>query len=138
MTVVELPRKKGRRRRIPRDVVPLSANSGPGRFFAKMCRDIRDDLGGTQQITRVADELIEAFCGCATALRFQTHQILLGDAELDMTAYATLASTMLRIGGRLALERHVLRDVSPPTIDEIAADIAARKAAKAIDEDDPL
>ena len=113
MTVVDLKKRTKRSyKRAPRDLVPLDQNSGPGKFFSKMVRDIQGDLGGRRQTTRVAGELIEAFAGCATALRYQTHQILLGDAEIDLTGYATLASTMLRIGSRLGFERRA-RDVTP-------------------------
>jgi hypothetical protein len=61
-------------------------------------RDIEGDLGGKRQLSRIELELIEAFAGSATALRYLTHQILLGDAELDLAAYATLGSTMPRCG----------------------------------------
>ena len=108
MTVVKLKKK----RRAPRDLVRIDQNSGPGRFFSKMVRDIESDLGGRRLTTRVAGELIEAFAGCATALRYQTHQILLGDAEIDLTGYSTLASTMLRIGSRIGFERRA-KDVTP-------------------------
>jgi hypothetical protein len=121
MTVIQLTRKKKRRTRAPSNLVPLNARTGPGRFFSKMVRDIRQDLGGSCQLTRVAEELIEAFAGCIVALRYQTHQILLGE-ELDLTAYSTLASTALRIGNRLGLERR-MRDVGSLTLsDMICAD----------------
>jgi hypothetical protein len=118
MPVVDLKgRTKRVRKRAPRDLVPLDKVSGAGRFFAKMVTDIRGDLGGRRrQPTRVADELIEAFAGCAVALRYQTHQLLLGDiSELDLSGYATLASTMLRIGSRLGLHR---RQELVPSLDE--------------------
>lgn len=89
-----------------RDLVPIDKTSGPGRFFDKMTRDITADLGGKTEITRIEHELIGAFAGSATALRYITHQVLLGDiSEIDLTGYATIASTMLRIGSRLGLSR---------------------------------
>ena len=118
MSVVKLKRK---RKRTPRDLVPLAKVSGAGRFFVKMVNEIRGDLGGRGQTTRVADELIEAFAGCATALRYQTHEILMGEADLDLTGYATLASTMLRIGTRLGLYP---RKKTVPTMAEFLAERA--------------
>jgi hypothetical protein len=61
--------------------------------------------------------LIRAFCGSATMLHYLNHQILLGDAgEIDLAGYATMASTMLRIGSRLGLSRRA-RDVTPDPLD---------------------
>jgi hypothetical protein len=134
-TVVDLNRKNRKRKRAPRDLVRVDQNSGPGKFFAKMVRDIESDLGGRRQTTRVAGELIEAFAGCATALRYQTHQILLGDAELDLTGYATLASTMLRIGSRLGFERRA-RDVTPTLSDLLSQDQAEQRRRRAEEQAD--
>jgi hypothetical protein len=100
------PKKRPKRRlRMPRDLVPLSKVSGAGRYFNKMKREIQSDLDlGNHRRSRIADELIEVFCGCAVALRYQTHEILIGDEEIDLSGYAQLASTMLRIGSRLGIE----------------------------------
>ena len=96
-----------------RDLVPLGDNSGPARFFKKMVRDIEADLGGRRELTRIEGELIRAFCGSATMLQYQNVQLALGEiSEVDPTAYATMASTMLRIGSRLGLRRRG-RDVTP-------------------------
>jgi hypothetical protein len=47
---------------------------------------------------------------------------------IDLPGYATIASTMLRIGTRLGLQRRAY-DVTPPTLDQIAAEIEAEKEA---------
>jgi hypothetical protein len=106
MPTAKLGKRVKRRLRMPRDLVPLSEVSGAGRYFAKMVRDVKSDLdlNNSRRSSRIADELIEVFCGCATALRYQTHEILLGDEEIDLSGYAQLASTMLRIGSRLGIE----------------------------------
>jgi hypothetical protein len=64
--------------------------------------------------------LIGAFAGSATELRYMNAQIMLGGSisDLDLGAYATLASTMLRIGSRIGLRR-IPRDVSNQTLAEI-------------------
>ncbi len=97
-------------------MVPLGENSGPARFFRKMVKDIEADLGSRRNISRISGELIRAFAGAATQLQYQNCQLALGEAsEIDFTAYATLASTMLRIGSRLGLHR-VAREV--PSLDQ--------------------
>src|ERR1700745_68537 len=99
MTIVEL-NKKARRSNAP--LVPIDKTSGPARYYSKMMRSIENDLGGRHSLTRIEAELIKAFAGCATRLEYLTFQILIGDAsECDVTAYAQLASTMLRIGTKL-------------------------------------
>jgi hypothetical protein len=96
-----------------RNLVDLSKSSGPGRFLAKMTRDIQSDLGGRRELTRIQTEMINAFAGAATVLRYLTSQVALGEiSELDLTAYSNLASTMLRVGSRLGFSRHA-RDVTP-------------------------
>jgi len=95
------------------DLVPIADNSGPARFFRRMVKDIESDLGGRRFLTRIEGELIRAFAGSATMLQVQNVAIALGDSsEIDPTAYATMASTMLRIGSRLGLSRR-MQDATP-------------------------
>ena len=112
MTVVDLKRAK-RSRRKPRDILPLDQATGAARFFARMVREIEQDLGGRRQLTRIQGELIRAFAGAATTLQYLNAQVALGEtSEIDLSGYATIASTMLRIGSRLGLHR-VPSDVTP-------------------------
>jgi hypothetical protein len=132
------PKKRGRRPRdgtahdgaapeyTPRcrDLVPLGDRSGSARFFRKMVKDVESDLGGRRFLSRIEAELIRAFCGAATMLQYQNVQLALGEtSEIDPTAYATLASTMLRIGSRLGLRRRS-KDVSPTLDDYLDAQSA--------------
>jgi hypothetical protein len=106
MTVIDLKRQTKRKRQSSSVLVPLDKTSGAARYYAKMMRDIESDLGGRRLMSRIETELIRAFCGSATRLEYLNHQILLGDAsEADVASYAQLASTMLRIGSRLGLQR---------------------------------
>ena len=106
MTVVDLKRVK-RAKRASRDLIAIDKHSGAGRFFAKLVREIEADMTGRRNLSRIQSELIRAFAGAATALQYLNHEIALGESgELDLAGYATLASTMLRIGSRLGLARH--------------------------------
>jgi hypothetical protein len=124
MTIVELKTKKIRRD--PR-ALPLDQATGAGRFLNKMVRDIEVDLGGRRQLSRIEGELIRAFAGAATHVQYLNHQIALGEgSEIDLGGYATLASTMLRIGSRLGLSR---RAKNVTTLGElIQRDQAAERA----------
>src|SRR5262249_32671216 len=94
--------------------VAVDKVSGAGKFFDKLQRDVERDLGGKDRLSRIERELVTAFSGAATTLRYLTHQILLGETtdEIDLAGYANMASTMLRIGSRLGLRR-VPKDVTP-------------------------
>ena len=93
-------------RRAARDVITIDKSSGAGRFFDKMQRDIIADLDGRRQLTRIELRLIQVFCGAATQVRYLNHLVFLGEtSEVDPSGYATLRSTMLRIGNKLGLKR---------------------------------
>jgi hypothetical protein len=115
MTVLDLKVPK-RTRRGPRSL-PLEQATGAARFFDKMVREIETDLGGRPQLSRI-QELIRAFAGAATTLQYLNVQVALGETgEIDLNGYATIASTMLRIGTRLGLQR-TPRDVTQ-SVDDI-------------------
>jgi hypothetical protein len=116
MTVLDLKVPK-RTRRGPRSL-PLEQATGAARFFDKMVREIETDLGGRRQLSRIQGELIRAFAGAATTLQYLNVQVALGETgEIDLNGYATIASTMLRIGTRLGLQR-TPRDVTQ-SVDDI-------------------
>ena len=81
-----------------------------------MVREIESDLGGRRHITRIQGELIRAFASAATTLQYLNVQVALGASEIDLSGYATIASTMLRIGSRLGLHR-VPSDVTPDPLE---------------------
>jgi hypothetical protein len=120
MTVVDLHRTKRAHKRAPRDLVPIDRTGGAARFFDRMVRQIEVDLGGRRHLTRIEGELVRAFAGAATTLQYLNHQVLLGETgEIDLSGYATIASTMLRIGSRLGLQRRSV-DVTPRLHDIIS------------------
>ena len=105
--------KKAKRAKPARRDLPIDQGSGAGRFYAKLVRDVEADLGGRRHLSRIESELIRGFAGSATLLQYMNVQVALGEiSEIDLGGYATLASTMLRIGSRLGLRR-VPRDVTP-------------------------
>jgi hypothetical protein len=111
MKVVDLKRTK-RSKRAPRDLVSLDKATGAARFFDRMVREIENDLGGRRQLSRIEGELIRAFAGAATTLQYLNVQVALGESsDIDLARYATISSTMLRIGSRLGLARRP-RDVT--------------------------
>ena len=105
MTVVDLNNRKHVKRRDGRSL-PLEQATGARRFFDKMVREIESDLGGRRQLSRIQLELIRGFAGAATTLQYLSVQVALGEtSEIDLSGYAIIASTMLRIGSKLGLQR---------------------------------
>ena len=62
MTVVDLKRAK-RGKRTPRNILPLDQATGAARYFARMVREIEQDLGGRRHLSRIEGELVRAFAG---------------------------------------------------------------------------
>jgi hypothetical protein len=120
MKVVDLKHAK-RSKRAPRDLVSLDRATGAARFFDRMVREIESDLGGRRQLSRIEGELIRAFAGAATTLQYLNHQVMLGEiSEIDLSGYATISSTLLRLGSRLGLSRRP-RNVTPSLAEYLAA-----------------
>src|SRR3974390_1417978 len=125
MTGVDL--KPKRAKRAPRSL-PLEQATDAARFFDRMTREIETDLGGRRQLSRIEGELVRAFCGGATVLRYLNRQVALGEiSEVNLSDFATVASTMLRIGSRLGLQRR-LKDVTP-TLRDLLREQQQREAA---------
>ena len=51
MSVVDLG-KRAKRKRAPRDLMPLDKATGAARFFDRTVREIESDLGGRRQLSR--------------------------------------------------------------------------------------
>jgi hypothetical protein len=114
--VVDLKKPLPRGKRPGRNLAPPQASrSRAARFFCALVKEIEKDLGGKRQLSRIESELIRAFSGAATQVQYFNFQLCaLGEtSEIDPQAYSTLASTMLRIGSRLGLQRRHQRTIEP-------------------------
>ena len=108
--------------------LPLDHATGTARLFGRMVREIESDLGGRRTLSRIQRELLHAFAGAATQIQYLNHQVLIGESsELDFATYAQLASTMLRIGSRLGIERKP-HDITPSP-DQYLAQLPAEEPA---------
>jgi hypothetical protein len=108
MAVVDLKVPRRARRGLP-----LEQATDASRFYHRVVRDIVADLGGRRELTRIEGELIGAFAGGATVLRYLNRQVALGEiSEVSLSDFATISSTLLRIGAKLGLSRRQF-DVSP-------------------------
>src|SRR6516164_2140849 len=107
--------------------LPLEQATDAAKFYNRGVRDIVADLGGRRELTRIEGELIGAFAGGATVLRYLNRQVALGEiAEVNLSDFATISSTLLRIGCRLGLQRRP-KDVTPDP-DEYLANLPGEDA----------
>lgn len=86
-------------------------------FFNRMRSAVERDLGGRSDLSHVERSLIHAYCGAYARLQCLDVRAAnsANENEIDtemFSAYSTLASTMLRIGVRLGLNRRQ-RDITP-------------------------
>ena len=80
-------------------------------FFAKMVADITKDRGGACEVSRVMAELNCTFAGTATLIQSRNTQIASGRcAEINITEFTALASTLLRYSMRLELHQSPARE----------------------------
>ena len=134
MTVVDLKPKHKRASR----GLPLEQATDAARYFNRMRREIEIDLGGRRQLGRIQGELIDAFVGGATVLRYLNRQVVLGEiSEVNLSDLATISSTMLRIGSRLGLRR-VPKDITSlpdylASLKEIDTEAAHDDAAESVE-----
>jgi hypothetical protein len=114
--VVDLKKPLPGRSRPGRNLAPPKASrSRAARFFASLVNEIEPDLGGKRQLSRIESELVRGFAGAATIVQYYNFQVCaLGDlSEIDVSGFTTLASTMLRIGSKLGLQRSHQRTLEP-------------------------
>ena len=89
----------------------LDNRSSAAKEFDRLAAEIQTDLGRREQLSAIELALIEAFCGSAILLNGLNTKILLGQ-EIELSEYAAVVSSMVRVGSRLGLHRRQC-DVTP-------------------------
>jgi hypothetical protein len=89
----------------------LDNRSSAAKEFDRLAAEIQTDLGRRAQLSAIELALIEAFCGSAILLNALNTKILLGQ-EIELSEYAAVVSSMVRVGSRLGLHRRQC-DVTP-------------------------
>ena len=89
----------------------LYNRSSAAKEFDRLAAEIQTDLGRREQLSAIELALIEAFCGSAILLNGLNTKILLGQ-EIELSEYAAVVSSMVRVGSRLGLHRRQC-DVTP-------------------------
>jgi hypothetical protein len=82
----------------------LDGRTVVGKAFDQLVRDIRSDLGGEGELSRIEISLIEAYASAALLLDQLNAQLLQGQ-PIDLPQFAQCSTTMVRIASRLGLRR---------------------------------
>jgi hypothetical protein len=89
----------------------LDGRTGAARYFDRLVGDIERDLGGSDQLSAIEHELVEAFAGASVMLAHLNTKVARGE-EVDPAEHSQAASTLVRIATRLGLQRRA-RDIGP-------------------------
>jgi len=98
------------------------------RRYRDIARAIIDDHGGADQCSESRQQLIRRFAAAA-ALAEQSEARLARGEEIDVTAHARLASTMVRIAQRIGIDRPA-KNTTPSLRKYLAAKSTEKEVAK--------
>ena len=95
---------------------PSSTAAPVAKQFDAIASSIAEDLGGEDQLSTVQKHLIEAFAGCAVVLSDINTRAMTGAEAIDLLAYSTAVSTLVRVANKIGLRR-IPKDVTPSLAD---------------------
>lgn len=90
----------------------LDGRTNVAKQFDAIASGIAEDLGGENQLSTVQKHLIEAFAGCAVVLSDINTRAMTGVEAIDLLAYSTAVSTLVRVANKIGLRR-IPKDVTP-------------------------
>jgi len=101
-------------------------------LIARRYRDISfaifADAGGIEQCSEARQQLIRRFAASSVIAEMMEARLANGET-INITEHSQLSSTLTRLATRIGLERRG-RDVTPPTLDQIAQEIDDERAAE--------
>lgn len=90
----------------------LDGRTSIAKQFDSIASSIAEDLGGEERLSTVQKHLIEAFAGCAVVLSDINTRAMTGTEAIDLLAYSTAVSTLVRVANKIGLRR-IPKDVTP-------------------------
>ena len=85
------------------------------------------DLGGAGQLSEACLQLCRRLAGHSCLAEAMEAKVVNGET-IDLQEYALMTSNSVRVASRIGIER-IARDISPPTLDQIAEEIEAEREA---------
>jgi hypothetical protein len=96
----------------------LDGRTNAAKLFERLIGNIAADLGGSDQLSTIECQLIEAFAGACVQMQHLNTRLALGE-KIDLAEHAQAVSAMVRVASRLGLQRRakavpdLYRDVLP-------------------------
>jgi hypothetical protein len=93
----------------------LDGRTSAAKQFDAIASGIAADLGGEDRLSTVQKHLVEAFAGCAVTLADINARSMIGEEPIDLLAYSTCVSTLVRVANKIGMKR-VLHELNPPGV----------------------
>jgi hypothetical protein len=90
----------------------LDGRTTVAKQFDAIALGIAQDLGGEDQLSTIQKHLVEAFAGAAVVLNDINTRAMSGVEAIDLLAYSTAVSTLVRVASKIGLRR-VPKDRTP-------------------------
>jgi hypothetical protein len=101
-----------------RDLLPdIDGRSLIARRYRDICSAIATDQGGVDCLSQARLQLIRRFAACCVLAEEMESRLVRG-AQIDITEYVQLTTTMVRVAQRIGLDR-IQRDVNSPSLQDI-------------------
>jgi hypothetical protein len=101
-----------------KDLLPdIDGRSLIARRYRDICSAIATDQGGVDCLSQARLQLIRRFAACCVLAEEMESRLVRG-AQIDITEYVQLTTTMVRVAQRIGLDR-IQRDVNSPSLQDI-------------------
>ena len=105
----------------------VSGNAPLYRRYKDILAALVSDLGGAGQLSEACLQLCRRLAGHSCLAEAMEAKVVNGET-IDLQEYALMTSNSVRVASRIGIER-IARDISPPTLDQIAEEIEAEREA---------
>jgi hypothetical protein len=102
---------RGKLRLLSRDA--LDGRTKAAQVFDRLVGAIEVDLGGRSALSTIERALIEGFAGSCVVLGHLNAKLALGE-DIEVSEHAQAVSAMVRVAGRLGLQRRMIDKTPPP------------------------
>jgi hypothetical protein len=103
-----------------RDLLPdVDGRSAQARRYRDVLAALVSDAGGLDRLSEARIQLLRRFASIAVIAETMEAGFVAGTATIEITAYSTLTSTLVRLASRIGLARSA-KDVTPTLADYLA------------------
>jgi transposase len=116
-----------------RDLLPdVDGRSAQARRYRDILAALVSDAGGLDRLGEARIQLLRRFASIAVIAESMEAAFVAGTASIEITAYSTLTSTLVRLASRIGLSRSA-KDITPSLADYLSR-VAETEPAEPEDE----